>query len=124
MTTTIRLISIAATIAVLCACTTTPSTSEVSNGNTASVPAVSLKSRMVGSWNGEINGMPMDLEYTESAIKIPSYGMELPYQLDGDVLTVEVMGQQQKSKVSFRSDDEMVQTNVDSGSTLTLTRKK
>src|SRR6056297_2435599 len=47
---------------------------------------------MTGQWEGEMQGFPLTLEYTETEINIVGMGMSIPYQLEGDKMSFEVPG--------------------------------
>lgn len=78
---------------------------------------------MTGQWEGEMQGFPLTLEYTETDINIVGMGMSLPYQLEGDQMSFEVPGQgTMVVKVAIEGDT-LTQTDTASGTTSTLTRK-
>lgn len=78
---------------------------------------------MTGQWEGEMQGFPLTLEYTETDINVVGMGMSLPYQLEGDQLSFDVPGQgTMVVKVAIEGDT-LIQTDTASGQVSTLKRK-
>ncbi|MCW8196707.1 hypothetical protein F6455_18090 [Proteobacteria bacterium 005FR1] len=78
---------------------------------------------MTGQWEGEMQGFPLTLEYTETDINVVGMGMSLPYQLEGDQMSFEVPGQGTMVVTVAIEGDTLTQTDVASGTTSTLKRK-
>lgn len=78
---------------------------------------------MTGQWEGEMQGFPLTLKYTETEMHVVGMGMSLPYQLDGDTMTFEIPGQgSMEMKVAVEGDT-LIQTDVKTGQSNTMERK-
>lgn len=77
---------------------------------------------MMGEWEGEVQGFPVTLKYTETEIEVVGMGMSLPYTLEGDQMTFEVPGQGAMSFTVEVDGDTLTQTDA-SGTSSTLKRK-
>lgn len=78
---------------------------------------------MTGQWEGEMQGFPLTLEYTETDINVVGMGMSLPYQLEGNQMSFEVPGQGTMVMTVAIEGDTLIQTDVNTGETNTLERK-
>lgn len=78
---------------------------------------------MTGQWEGEMQGFPLTLEYTETDINVVGMGMSIPYQLEGDKMSFEVPGAGEMVMSISIEGDTLTQTDVKSGQSSTLTRK-
>lgn len=78
---------------------------------------------MTGSWEGEMQGFPLTLKYTETDIEVVGMGMSLPYTLEGDQMTFEVPGQGPMTFTVSIEGDTLTQSDASSGQSSTLTRK-
>ncbi|MEX1032461.1 MAG: hypothetical protein WDZ30_03805 [Cellvibrionaceae bacterium] len=78
---------------------------------------------MTGQWEGEMQGFPLTLEYTETDINVVGMGMSLPYELDGNEMSFEVPGQGTMVMTVDIEGDTLTQTDVNTGQSSTLTRK-
>lgn len=78
---------------------------------------------MTGQWEGEMQGFPLVLEYTETEINVVGMGMSFPYQLEGDQMSFEVPGQGTMVMTVAVEGDTLVQTDVSTGQKNVLERK-
>jgi len=78
---------------------------------------------MTGQWEGEVQGFPVTLEYTETDINVVGMGMSMPYTLEGDQLSFEVPGQGAMVFEVEVEGDTLTQTDVNTGQSSTLERK-
>lgn len=78
---------------------------------------------MIGQWEGEMQGFPLTLEYTETDINVVGMGMSLPYKLEGDKMSFEVPGQGTMEMTVAIEGDTLIQTDVNTGETNTMERK-
>ncbi|MGH1472541.1 MAG: hypothetical protein ACRBCS_15255 [Cellvibrionaceae bacterium] len=78
---------------------------------------------MTGAWEGEMQGFPLTLKYTETDIEVVGMGMSLPYSLEGDQMSFEVPGQGPMTFTVSIDGDTLTQTDVTSGQSSSLERK-
>jgi len=78
---------------------------------------------MTGAWEGEMQGFPLTLKYSETEIEVVGMGMSLPYSLEGDQMSFEVPGQGPMSFTVSIEDDTLTQTDTTSGQSTELKRK-
>lgn len=90
---------------------------------TTSGPASLHQQLMTGQWEGEMQGFPLVLEYTETDIVVVGMGMSLPYQLDGDEMTFDVPGMGSMTVKIAIDGDTLTQTEVTTGQVSTLVRR-
>ncbi|MCH7743252.1 MAG: hypothetical protein IIB71_11385 [Proteobacteria bacterium] len=64
---------------------------------------------IVGSWQSELGGFPLRIEYTKDTVKIGDYNA-VAYQIDEGKLILAQEGSQPRM-ISFPSADEMIQTD-------------
>ncbi|MGQ9426726.1 hypothetical protein ACXYTJ_12295 [Gilvimarinus sp. F26214L] len=103
----LKSLSVATVVLLFAACSTAPSLQD---------------QLMAGQWEGEMQGFPLTLEYTETDINVVGMGMSLPYKLEGDEMSFEVPGQgTMVMKISIDGDT-LTQTDVATGQSTTLTR--
>lgn len=79
---------------------------------------------MTGQWEGEMQGFPLTLQYTETDIEVVGMGMSLPYKLEGDQMTFEVPGQGEMVVTVDIDGDTLTQTDPSTGQVSTLKRSK
>ena len=79
-------------------------------------------SRIIGSWDGQLHGFHIVVEYTQTTVGIS--GMEpVPYAIDGNVITLATENAQ-TYRVEFPSRDEMIQIDDITGTEQKFTRSK
>jgi hypothetical protein len=82
---------------------------------------VTPASRIIGSWDGQLHGFPIVVEYTQSTVGIS--GKEpVPYTIDGDVITLATENAQ-TYRVEFPSGGEMIQIDDVTGMEQKYTRR-
>ena len=90
----------------------------VLNGCMTAKPAA----RIIGSWDGQLHGFPIVLEYTQTTVGIS--GKEpVPYSIDGDIITLATENAQ-IYRVEFPARSEMVQIDEITGTEQKYTRSK
>ena len=77
---------------------------------------------IVGTWQTEVGGFPMQVTYTPETVQIEGYEA-VPYQMTETELVVDREGSQAKT-VEFVSKNEMIQSDPVSGTSQTYTRIK
>lgn len=75
---------------------------------------------IVGTWRGDVAGVPVVYEYTDSTVRVVGHDA-VPYQIDDGVLTLLVEGGSERTVV-FPTRDEMIQTDPLTGTELKLLR--
>lgn len=68
---------------------------------------------IIGRWQTNVGGFPVTVEYTEEVVRVGNHP-GVPYQLEGDRLTFNQGGSQERI-VNFPSGDEMIQTDPMTG---------
>jgi len=88
------------------------------NGCVTAKPAA----RIIGSWDGQLHGFPIVLEYTQTTVGIS--GKEpVPYSIDGDVITLTTESGQ-TYRVEFPARGEMIQIDEITATEQKYTRSK
>ncbi len=78
--------------------------------------------QIIGSWQSDIGGFPLVVEYTDKTVKVVGYD-EIPYKIEDGQLILNQKGSQPRS-VSFPSENEMVQMDSITGTAQKFTRTK
>lgn len=102
-----------------CAGTQTPAP------RSAATPAVDktneIRSKLVGTWQYQANGVAIEVTYTPTTVTLPGVP-PTPYTLVGNEITVDIVGAK-TSIIEFRGNDEMTQTNKTDGQRYVFKRK-
>ena len=77
-------------------------------------------SQIIGSWDGQLHGFPIVVEYTQSTVGI-SGKAPVPYSIDGNFITLATENAQ-TYRVEFPSRREMVQIDDVTGTEQKFTR--
>ncbi len=77
---------------------------------------------IVGSWQSELGGFPVTIEYTEDTVRIGDYDA-VSYQINEGKLILDSEGSQPRM-LSFPSSDEMIQTDSLTGTNHKFVRVK
>ena len=77
---------------------------------------------IVGSWQSELGGFPVTVEYTEDTVRIGDYDA-VSYQINEGNLILDQEGSQPRM-LSFPSPDEMIQTDSLTGTNHKFVRVK
>ena len=107
MKTFLKALTIAFVTVLFVACTSTPK----------------LPEYLIGQWDGQAMGQAVTLEYGPSTITVVGMGFEIPYKLEGNQLTMDVMGQSRTSTVEIINDNEMKMMDQENGQAVIWKRK-
>ena len=70
-------------------------------------------SRVIGSWDSELHGFPIAVEYTQTTVGIGDTE-PVPYSIDGNLITLGTENSQ-RYRVEFPARDEMIQIDEVTG---------
>ncbi len=87
----------------------------------ASTP--SLDEQILGSWQGSVQGFDVTLIYDKEQVTVDGFGMQFPYSLNGNEISMEVPGQGTMKATVEIDGDKMTQTDLNSGEQNVFTRK-
>ncbi len=76
--------------------------------------------QIVGSWQSDIGGFPLIVEYTDKTVKVVGYN-EIPYRIEDGQLILAQKGSSPRA-VSFPAENEMVQIDSVTGTAQKFTR--
>ena len=76
---------------------------------------------IIGSWNGQLHGFPVVVEYTETTVGVGNV-MPVTYSIDGDLITL-ANENSERYRVEFPAKNEMLQINEMTGTTQQFTRR-
>jgi hypothetical protein len=82
----------------------------------------SIRSKLVGTWEYEYNGVKVEVVYTPTTVALAGVP-PTPYTLEGNEITVDIVGPK-TSVIEFKGNDVMVQTNKTDGQRYVFKRKR
>lgn len=104
----------------LCGCATSQQP-PASHTRTAVATTDAIRSKLIGTWQYEYNGVTVEVTYTPTTFTLAGI-TPTPYTLNGNEITVDVLGAK-TSVIEFHGNDEMTQTNKTDGQRYVFKRK-
>ena len=89
----------------------------------ACVSTPTLAEQILGTWQTNVNGFDVTMIYAQNEIRVEGFGMNLPYSLSDNVISIDVPSQGLMKATVEIEGDEMTQTDMNSGEVTRFRRK-